>query len=200
MELLDINRSVVVVIDLQGKLMEMIYRPKLVVTATVRLLKLADLFRVPVFLTEQYAKGLGKTHPEVWAAFENLTVGKAYLDKTSMGCCGDANFLKLLHELRPDIAQHNLQIVVAGIEAHICVMQTVLAMLNDHYHVHVCWDCVSGRCEEARRYALSRMEQAGAVLTNHESVGFEWARDKNHPAFKAMNSLFKEGQVWDMGM
>ena len=60
--------------------------------------------------------------------------------------------------------------------------------------VHVCWDAVSGRGEEHRRHALERMAAAGATLTNHESVAFEWARDKHHPQFKALSALMKEGQ------
>jgi nicotinamidase-related amidase len=86
-------------------------------------------------------------------------------------------------------------LVVAGIEAHICVMATVIEMLRAGSQVHLCWECVSGRGEEYRRHALDRMAQAGAVLTNHESVAFEWARDKNHPGFRAMNELLREGQL-----
>jgi hypothetical protein len=60
--------------------------------------------------------------------------------------------------------------------------------------VHLCWDAVSGRGEEYRRHALERMAAAGATITNHESVAFEWARTKDHPGFKAISALFKEGQ------
>ncbi|HPR63970.1 MAG TPA: isochorismatase family protein [Thermoanaerobaculia bacterium] len=195
MELLQTERSIVAVIDLQGKLMEMIHRPRLVIGSTCRLMKLADLFQVPVVLTEQYPKGLGGTHPEVLEVFQTLSVPTGYLDKTSMGCCGDPGFEVLLQKARPGLDPKRRQIVVAGIEAHVCVMQTVIELLNLGHDVHVCWECVSGRGEEYRDYALKRMAQAGAVITNHESVGFEWARDKNHPAFKAMSNLFKEGQL-----
>lgn len=195
MELLDVNRSIVLIIDLQGKLMEMIERPGLVVAATKRLLNLADLFQVPVVLTEQYARGLGATHPEVRAAFDSLTTRKRYLDKTSFGCCGDPGFERLLQEVRPELNPPRRQLVVAGIEAHICVMQTVLELLKQGSVVHLCWECISGRGAEYRRHALDRMAQAGAVLTNHESVAFEWARDKNHKHFKAVNALFREGQL-----
>jgi len=195
MELLDVNRSVVLVVDLQGKLMEMIERPGLVIAATQRLLKLADLFAVPVVLTEQYPKGLGATHPDVRAAYDELKVPRRCLDKTSFGCCGDPGFEKALSEVRPGIAAGQRQLVVAGIEAHICVMQTVLELLRQGSRVHLCWECVSGRGAEYRRHALERMSQAGAVITNHESVAFEWARDKNHPQFKAFSALFKEGQL-----
>jgi nicotinamidase-related amidase len=195
MELLNAERSIVLVIDLQGKLMEMIERPRLVIEATKRLLKLADLFEVPVALTEQYPRGLGATHPEIRAAFDALTVPKRHLEKTSFGCCGDPDFEKLLQEAKPGLAAGQRQIVIAGIEAHICVMQTVLELLRHGSQVYLCWECISGRGAEYRKHALDRMVQAGAILANHESVAFEWARDKKHPRFKDMSTLFKEGQL-----
>jgi nicotinamidase-related amidase len=195
MELLDVDRSIVVVIDLQGKLMEMAHRSGLVIAGTLRLLRLAEIFGVPVVLTEQYPTGLGVTHSEVRAAYDDLTVSKRFMDKTSFGCCGDPLFEKQLEEVRPGLDPARRQIVIAGIEAHVCVMATVIELLRAGSQVHLCWECVSGRGEEYRRHALERMVQAGAVLTNHESVGFEWARDKNHPGFKAMNTLLREGQL-----
>jgi len=194
MELLDVGHSIVLVIDLQGKLMELIERPGLVVAGTIRLLKLAGLFEVPVVMTEQYPRGLGATHAGIRAAFDALATPKRLLEKTSFGCCGDPGFEKLLTELRPGLKPERRQLIVAGIEAHVCVMQTVIELLNRGSRVHLCWECISGRGAEYRRHALDRMTQAGAVLTNHESVGFEWARHKDHRSFKAMSALFKEGQ------
>jgi nicotinamidase-related amidase len=195
MELLDARRSVVLAIDLQGKLIDMIERPALVRAATVRLLKIASLFDVPVLLTEQYPAGLGRTHPEIIAAFDAVASPKRSLDKGSFGCCEAPGFEALLGELRPGVSAEKRQVVVAGIEAHVCVMQTVLELLRHGNQVHLCWECISGRGAEYRRHALDRMMQAGAVLTNHESVGFEWARHKDHPQFKALSNLLKEGQL-----
>jgi nicotinamidase-related amidase len=196
MELLDASRSIVLIIDLQGKLMEMVERPGLVIAGTIRLLELASLFEVPVILTEQYPRGLGPSHPEVRAMYDRLNTPKRLLEKTSFGCCGDPSFETLLQQLRPGLAARQRQIIIAGIEAHVCVMQTVLELLKRNHEVYLCWECVSGRGEDYRRHALERMAQAGAILTNHESVAFEWARDKNHPRFKAINALFKkEGQL-----
>jgi nicotinamidase-related amidase len=194
MPLLDSTRSILVVIDFQGKLVQMVERPTLVLEATRRLLKLADLFSVPVVLTEQYPKGLGPTETSIRATFDALSTPKFFLEKTAFGCCGDAGFEPLLMQARPGLPQEKRQIVVAGIEAHVCVMQTVLELLDMHHEVHLCWDAVSGRGEEYLSHALGRMAAAGATITNHESVAFEWTRDKNHPAFKAVSALMKEGQ------
>ena len=194
MELLDASRSVLVVIDLQGKLMEVIHRPRAVVETTLRLMKLAETFAVPVVLTEQYPKGLGPTHPAVLEGFEALTVPKRSLSKTAFGCCGEPAFLRAMDELRPRQRSGPRQVVVAGIEAHVCVLQTVLELIHWGNQVHVAWDAVSGRGEEYRRHALERMAAAGAAITNHESVGFEWCRDKNHPGFREMSNLLKDGQ------
>jgi nicotinamidase-related amidase len=194
-ELLDASRSAVVVIDLQGKILEMTWRKELVIAATRRLLKIAEIFRRPVILTEQYPEGLGPTHPEIRAAFDALATEKRHIQKVSFGCCGDAGFGRALDAVLPDVPVPRRQIVVAGIEAHVCVMQTVVELLRGGSQVHLCWECVSGRGEEYRRHALERMRQAGAWVTNHESVGFEWARTKDHEAFRALNQVLRAGQL-----
>ncbi len=194
MPLLDSKRSILVVIDLQGKLVHLVHRPAQVLETTRRLMKLAELFSVPVVLTEQYPKGLGPTEAGLRAVFDGLTTPTFFLEKTAFGCCGDAGFEPLLQQARPSLPLERRQVVVAGIEAHVCVLQTVLELLGSGCEVHLCWDAVSGRGEEYRRHALDRMAAAGATLTNHESVAFEWARDKNHPGFKALSALMKEGQ------
>lgn len=195
LELLDPSRSLVLAIDLQGKLVRMAHRSELVIAATRRLLELADAVGVPVLLTEQYPEGLGPTCPEVEEVFERLAVAKRKLVKTSFGCCGESGFEDAVAELLGDVPVERRQFVVAGIEAHVCVMQTVLELLGRGSDVHVCWECVSGRGAEYRAHALERMQQAGAQITNHESVVFEWMRDKIHPAFRAVNRILREGQL-----
>lgn len=194
MPLLDAARSTLVVIDLQGKLVHMVHRPQMVLEVSRRLLRLAEIFSVPVVLTEQYPKGIGPTDPTILEPFEALATPTFKLEKTAFGCCGDEGFAALLRQARPGLAPAEHMIVVAGIETHVCVMQTVLQLLEQGYPVHVCFDGVSGRGEEYRAHALARMAAAGATITNHESVGFEWARGKDHPGFKALSSVLKEGQ------
>lgn len=194
MELLDPDRSLLLLIDYQGKLVEIVENPKRVVAVAGRLLALAEMFRIPVLLTEQYPRGVGPTHPEIRAAFEALTTPKTIFEKTTFSCCGDPAFAALLDELRPRTDAAPRQIVVGGLEAHVCVMQTVIELLRAGDQVHLSWDGISGRGAEYVRQALLRMTTAGAVMTNHESVGFEWARDKGHPRFREMSELFKRGQ------
>ena len=194
MELLDARRSVLLLIDFQGKLVEIVERPARTLAVAKRLLRLAGMFEVPALLLEQYPKGIGPTHPELRAAFDALSTPKRLLEKTTFGGCGQPGFAALIDGLRPRTGSAPRQVVVGGVEAHVCVMQTVIGLLREGDQVHLCWDAISGRGEEYVRHALARMTQAGAVITNHESVGFEWARDKNHPRFREMSELFKQGQ------
>lgn len=194
MPLLDPTRSTLVLIDLQGKLVHQVYRSAMVLEVSHRLLKLAELFAVPVLLTEQYPKGIGPTEAGLRERFDALTVAAFVQAKTAFSCLGDPGFVERLGQAHPGLAPERQQIVVGGIEAHICVVQTVLELRAAGYEVQVCWDAVSGRGEEHRRYALERMAAAGATLTNHESVAFEWARHKDHPSFKAVSALMKQGQ------
>ncbi|MDR3672559.1 MAG: isochorismatase family protein [Holophaga sp.] len=194
MPILDPARSILLLIDLQGKLVHQVHRPALVLEASRRLMTFADLFSVPVVLTEQYPKGIGPTEAGLKAQFEGLSTPTFRLEKTAFSCCADPAFHALLEQARPGLTPPRRQIVVGGIEAHVCVVQTVLELLQEGSEVHVCWDAVSGRGEEYRQYALERMATSGATLTNHESVAFEWAHHKDHPGFKALSALLKEGQ------
>jgi nicotinamidase-related amidase len=194
MPLLDSARSTLLLIDFQGKLVQQVHRPGLVLESVRRLMRLAELFAVPVVLSEQYPKGLGPTEAGLREVFEGLSCPTFRLAKNTFSCCSDPGFAGLLRQARPELPVGRHQIVVGGIEAHVCVLQTVLDLLDAGHEVHVCWDAVSGRGGEYRAHALERMAAAGATLTNHESVGFEWARHKDHASFKALSALLKEGQ------
>ena len=118
MELAVLERSVVVVIDLQGKLVEQVHRPELVAAATRRLMRLAGLFEVPVVLTEQYPRGLGATRADILEAFEALPTAKRRFEKVAFGCFGEPGFAELLAELRPGLPPGRMQLIVAGIDPH----------------------------------------------------------------------------------
>ncbi len=198
MTALDRERAVVLVIDMQGRLVDLMHRPRMVIDGTSRLLRLAGMFDLPVIVTEQYPRGLGPTREELEAVIEETDPeGRRTrrVEKDSFGCCGEPAFEEALAGARPGLDPADRQVVVAGLETHICVMQTALDLISRGTDVHVCWDCTSSRGEEYRRHALQRLGHAGAQITNHESVAFELARDKNHPRFKGVNRLLREGQI-----
>lgn len=111
MPLLDSKRSILVLIDLQGKLVSMAHRPARVLETARRLLRLADLFEVPVVLTEQYPKGIGLTEASIRTIYDGLATPRFLLEKSAFGCCADAAFEGLLQQARPGLLAGKRQVV-----------------------------------------------------------------------------------------
>jgi nicotinamidase-related amidase len=174
-ELLDAERTALVVVDLQEKLVPAIDDGARVLANTRLLLHLARVLELPVLVTTQYRRGLGDTVAEVRAL-----AGESAIDKTSFGCFGDAGFRARLRELGRD------SLLVAGVESHICVAQTVLGALADGRLVHVAADAVGSRTAENRAIGLARMERAGAVVSSAEMAVYELLGRSDGPAFKAL--------------
>lgn len=167
------------VIDFQARLMPVIHGGDEAVANAGRLLGAAEALAVPVLVTEQNPKGLGETVPELArASGEGPVVVKMEFD----ACRGGG----ILHALPT-----GHQIVVAGCEAHVCVLQTVLGLLHRSRQVFVVADAVGSRRPENRDAALRRMERAGAEVVTTEMVIFEWLGTADHPAFKRVISLVK---------
>jgi nicotinamidase-related amidase len=177
------EHSQLVVIDIQTRLvaaMPEADRARTLRNASI-LARAAGLLAVPVVATEQYPRGLGPTDAAVAAA---LPEGTALLDKTCFACSGEETFrLALSAADRP-------QVVLAGMEAHVCVLQTALHLL-DEYQVFVAEDAVCSRDAAHHRNAMERLRFAGVTVTNTESVLFEWLRDAAHDQFKAVSALVK---------
>jgi len=180
--LLQPERTAVVVVDLQEKLLPAIGGADRVLRNSILLLKLADVLGLPVLLTTQYARGLGPMVPEVRQAAPAATP----LDKVSFGCFGSPEFLDRLRAL-----PNRDQLLVAGIESHICVAQTVLGALAQGYAVHVASDAVGSRSDDNRAIGLGRMEKAGALLSSTEMAIYELLARSDGPAFKKMLPLLK---------
>lgn len=182
-QLLDSKTAVLLAIDLQTKLMPAIFEPERVIKHTALLLRLSQLLSIPAILTTQYAQGLGPVVPDVASAAPGITA----LDKTSFGCFGDENFLRHLHQVAPD----RTTLLVAGVESHVCVTQTVLGALDAGYTVHVAEDATSSRTGANRQIGLNRMARAGAVMSSTEMVIYELLRKSGTPEFKAILPLLK---------
>jgi nicotinamidase-related amidase len=177
------ERAALVVVDLQEKLLPVIVGRERVVKNSLLLMRLAEILKLPVVLTSQYKKGLGEIVPEVRGA----APGVEPLDKVSFGCFGDEGFLSRLRTL-----SGRDQLLVTGIECHICVAQTVLGALDQGYQVHLVSDAVGSRAEENYRTGLARMERAGALVSSAEMAVYELLGRSDSDAFKKMLPHLKE--------
>lgn len=180
---LERDKTVLLVIDVQQRLVptmpQKIYRP--VLKSIEFLAKSAGELGVPVVVTEQYPKGLGTTVPEL----AGVAAG-GVLEKLSFGCCGDPGFMARLKDLG------RTQVVVTGMEAHVCVYQTVLGLLDAGYHVHLVRDAVISRGKTDFLNALDLARQAGAVVTTTETAVFQLLRSSASLEFKTISGLVKE--------
>jgi len=174
--------STLLVIDVQERLLPHIEDRDNVVKHCGRIVQAAGILGVPVVCTEQYPKGLGRTVSPLRELLGDVPIR----EKLAFSCCGAEG-------LTDDLwARGRPQIVVVGIEAHVCVQQTVLDLLGAGFGVFVAADAVSSRRALDRWAALDRMRQAGAVVTTTEAVMFEWLRVAGTAEFKQVAALVKE--------
>lgn len=183
-EVLDPARTALLVVDLQERLLPAIASHEGVLANSLLLLRLAREIGLPVVLTTQYRRGLGETVAPVLEL-----AGVEPLDKTSFGCFGDEAFRAHLESLGRD------QLLVAGIEAHICVTQTVLGALGAGHRVHVASDAVGSRTEANRQVGLERMKSAGALVSSAEMALYELLGRSDGAAFKALLPHLKGGSA-----
>lgn len=182
--LCQVGRSHLLLIDLQSRLLSAMpsIEREHVLSNTRILLQAANLLEIPVLLSEQYPRGLGHTEESVIGSLppQNTTV-----EKTSFSCCGEPGYLQHLQN------ENRQQVVIAGVEAHICVLQTAIELTKKGKQVFVVEDAVCSRNPANKQNALARLRQAGVIITNIESVLFEWLGDATHPQFKALSALIR---------
>ena len=180
--LLDRGDSVLVVIDVQEAYRDKTLQHERMVRGVRTLVGAAQVMDVPVLVTEQYPKGLGSTQPEVAT---RLPAGVPIIEKLSLSCCGQPEFVERLTALR------RWQIVVCGIEAHACVNQSAHELIALGYQVHIPYDAISARFEDDYRVAWEKMVGSGAVPSTVEMVCLEWVRSAGSAEFKAIQKLIK---------
>ena len=176
---LDPERAALVVVDVQEAFRKAVPGFEQIARATGTLISGAEALGVPVVITEQYPKGLGETVPEV---AEQLPDGSEPLEKLAFSAA-EADGFSL---------DGRDQVLVCGIETHVCVNQTVLDLLGSGSEVHVAEDAVGSRFADSKRIGLHKMEQAGAVLTSVETALFELVRRAGTEEFKAVQKLVLE--------
>lgn len=179
--MLSVEDTVLLVIDVQEKLLRVMFEKENLISNLQKLIKGCSLLEIPVFFTEQNPAGLGGTVREL----SDLVPGFDPVTKFSFSCCAESGFnekLKLLGRR---------QIMVCGIESHICVYQTSMDLLLNGYEVHLVADCVSSRSSQNKELALRRMVSEGVKLTGLEMALFEILRSSKSQDFRAISALIK---------
>ena len=199
--LLESELSQLVLVDYQTRLMPAIFEAPLALANAVRLAQAAQLMQVPVWGTEQNPSKLGENPPELRALCQR-TLAKMQFSGVEEGLgewlrpplkapAGNARSLPKHLQKPSNTPTERNSIVIAGCEAHVCLMQTALHLLEDEFDVWVVTDACSSRTERNRDAAFDRLAGAGAELVTTEMVVFEWLRSAEVPQFKAMHALIK---------
>ena len=177
------ENTALVVIDVQEKLMNAMPR-RTELSATIRkLVESARILQIPTLFTAQYVKGLGPVCPEVLEAAQAGTPVPP-IEKLSFSCCGSADFVRAVKDLGRQ------RLLLCGIEAHVCVQQTAIDLMKDHF-VYVAADAVCSRRDTDHAVAIERLRDCGAVITTVESAVFELLREAGTGPFKQILPLFK---------
>ena len=176
--ILNQEKSLLLIIDIQEKLLNVVFNKDLLEKKSKILSKACDILNIPVYITEQYPQGLGETIPSLKKA-NNVFI------KTSFNALCDENLLKALEDSGKN------QIIIMGIETHICVHQTVAALLDNGFSVTVVKDACGSREESEYSNALNYMNQCGADIKTTEMILFEFLKTAKHPNFKEIQALIK---------
>ena len=177
------EQAALVVVDIQEKLLPPIHQKEQLVRNSQLLLRLAGILKIPVVATTQYAKGLGKTVPEI----ASLLPPEEPIDKLRFGCFASPQFCSALKALP---GRRNT-VLLCGMETHICVMQTALGALDQGYLVHVASDAVGSRSEWNWKIGLERMRAAGALISSTEMIIYELLGGSGTAEFKQMLQYLK---------
>ena len=180
--MLTIDNTLLVVIDVQGKLAEIMHDKENLFANLERIIKGVQVLNIPIIWTEQVPEKLGSTLPQFSKLLADSTKP---IPKSSFSCCGVAPFTDALK------SSGRQQILMAGIETHVCVYQTTLDLLAEGYEVQIVTDAVSSRTPENRHIGLTRMKDAGAILTSTEMALFELLRVAEGPQFKQIAKIVK---------
>ena len=175
------QHTALVIVDVQERLLPAMSDRERLLENIVRLAKGAACLNIPVFVSEQYRKGLGATVPAVASA----VAGFAPIEKLAFSACGEPRFLSALKTAKAE------DVVLCGIEAHVCVTQTCLDLLGQGFRVFAVADAVSSRTQENARYGIDRLRQAGAVIVSTEMVLFELLEKAGTEEFKQILALVK---------
>lgn len=178
---LTLERTTLVVIDLQERFRDLIHGMDRVLDRSERLIGFCRQLGVPVLVTEQYPRGLGVTMSEIREACRPFTA----FEKTAFSCAGSAEFLAALR------ASGRNQVVLCGIETHVCVYQTACDLLREGFQVALAADAISSCRPADRELGLQRLRDVGADVMGSQMIMFELLREAGTPEFKRVSALLK---------
>ena len=183
-QLLEADQCALLVVDVQERLLPSIFNKESLVKNVQLLIRLAKSLSIPILLSTQYKQGLGDTVPDISSLLDQvLTVDK--IEFSCFGCAAFRSAIKALHGRRNTV-------LICGMEAHICVMQTAMGALSGGYLVHVASDAVGARTEANWRVGLGRMTAAGAVISSTEMMIYELLRCSGTQQFKELLPHLKD--------
>lgn len=179
--MLQIHNCCLIVVDVQGKLAQLMYDKQALFKNIQILIKAAKILDIPILWCQQCPDSLGPTVPEI----AQLLAGNEPIDKAAFSCCGSEQFNARLNKLARQ------QVLLCGIEAHVCIYQTAIDLLRKGFSVDVIADAVSSRTAENKQIALSRMAGQGVNISCTEMALFELLKTAEHPQFKQIAKLVK---------
>jgi len=179
--MLTVENALLVVIDIQGNLAQAMHDKNFLFENLKKLISGARILNLPIIVTEQIPQKLGPTLPEIAALFSDFQP----IPKASFSCCGEPEFMKKFN------ASGRTQILLTGIEAHVCVYQTAVALKSLGYEVHLLADCISSRTGENKITAIERMKTEGVKLTTAEMALFELMKIAEGEKFREMVKVVK---------
>lgn len=175
------ENTIGLVIDMQEKILPHINNNENIIKSCLTMVNGLRTLSVPIVVTQQYTKGLGNTIPIVNEAIGNFS----YIEKTTFSCYREPSFIKVLNRT----GKRN--VVIMGIESHVCVLQTALDLLYNNFNPVIVTDAIGSRKDEDRTIALWRMRDVGCIMTTTESILFELCREAGTPEFKEISKLVK---------
>ena len=179
--MLDIQNCCLVIVDVQGKLAQLMHGKQALFRNIQILIKAAKILNIPILWCQQCPDALGPTIPEIAQLLED----NEPINKAAFSCCKDMHFNAKLKDLA------RKQVLLCGIETHVCIYQTAVDLLRQDFHVEVIADAVSSRALENKQIAINRLVAEGAKISCTEMVLFELLKTAEHPEFRQITKLIK---------
>jgi nicotinamidase-related amidase len=173
--------TALLVIDIQGNLAQAMHERDSLYENLQKIIKGIQVMEIPIIVTEQIPEKLGPTIPEISSLFDEFSP----IPKSSFSCCGDENIMKALKEV------NRKQILITGIESHVCLYQTTMDLIDLGYEVHIVADCISSRTTENRSIGIERMREKGGILASTEMALFELLKVAEGEKFRKIVRVVK---------